>query len=153
MHLKSAFSPVLSASRISWIFGAAVHHTCEDLINMCQFASSIHSMQPAIRRSVESIRIESEQHALSCFYNKIKLFGDKMNLPKKVNVTNLNFPNNVLDFCCSPKLDVYSFATLIKVQVRVLHFQRFHTNLVFSSGVGFLLKTWHTWEHFLVLAL
>ena len=94
-------------------------------------------MQPAIRRSVESIKIESEQHALSCFYNKIKLFGDKMNLPKKVNVTNLNFPNNVLDFCCSPKLDVYSFATLIKVQVRVLHFQRFHTNLVFSSGVGF----------------
>ena len=70
VHLKSALSPVLSAFRISWIFGAAVQHTCEDLINMCQFAPSIHLMQPAIMRSLESINIESKQHVLSCFHNK-----------------------------------------------------------------------------------
>ena len=36
------------------------------------------------------------------FTTKIKLIGNKMNLPKKVSVTNLNFPSNVLDFRCSP---------------------------------------------------
>ena len=88
--------------------------------------------------------INQNREQAACFVllsqQKSSCLVTKWTCQKKVNVTNLNFPSNVLDFRCSPKLDVYSFATLIKVQVRVLHFQRFHTNLVFSSGVVFYFK-------------
>ena len=103
-------------------------------MSICVF----NSFKAACNKAFFGINHNRDQAA--CFFlaftKKIKLFGNKMNLPNEVNVTTLNFPSNVLDF---PYLDVYSFATLIKVQVHVLHFQRLHTNLVFSSGHFFSL--------------